>query len=188
MRTLTVFNSVTLDGYFTGKDGDLRWAHAGSDDPEFQKFTAENAKGDGTLLFGRKTYEMMASHWPTPAAAEASPVVAEFMNEAPKVVFSRTLDRASWSNTRLVKGDPPEEVRRLKKEPGGDLVVMGSGTIVSRLASEGLVDQYQLVLTPVVLGEGRTMFEGLEKTLAFRLTKSRAFRNGRVFLSYAPAD
>src|SRR5207253_4041136 len=105
MPRLSVFNSVTLDGYFAGENGDLSWAHRGSDDPEFQAFVAENAKGDGRLLFGRITYQLMSSYWPTPEALRSNPVVADRMNGGPKLVFSRTLDSASWSNTTLVKGD-----------------------------------------------------------------------------------
>lgn len=187
MQKLAVFNSVALDGYFTGKNGDMGWAYAGSDDPEFREFTAGNASGEGTLLFGRKTYEMMASYWPTPAAARNAPQVADGMNRMPKIVFSRTLDRASWDNTRVLKGDLIEEVRRLKERSGEGLVILGSGSLVSQLAPEGLIDEYQMVLTPVVLGEGRTMFETVKKELPLKLTRTRAFRNGKVFLCYEPA-
>src|SRR5687767_15122597 len=105
MRSLVVFNSVSLDGYFTGENGDLSWAHAGADDAEWNEFVGKNASGDGVLLFGRVTYEMMASFWPTPAAMEMMPEVAEGMNRMPKVVFSRSLSSVSWSNTTLAKGD-----------------------------------------------------------------------------------
>lgn len=185
MRKLAVFNSVTLDGYFTGRNGDLSWAK-GRDDAEWNAFTAENAKGGGVLVFGRVTYDMMKSYWPTPAALETFPVVAERMNNLPKVVFSRTLDEATWNNTKLVKGDPAAEMRKLKKESGEHMVIMGSGSIVSRLAQEGLIDEYQIVVTPVVLGEGRTMFEGVTRKLSLALTRSRSFGNGNVFVCYEP--
>lgn len=184
MRRLMVFNSVTLDGYFTGRDGDLSWAHAGSEDPEFRRFTAENAGEGGTLLFGRKTYEMMASWWPTQAAAQSDPKVAEGMNRMPKIVFSRSLEHASWDNTTVMRGDLTREVRDLKEGDGEALVILGSGSLVAQLAQEGLIDEYQLMVTPVVLGEGRTMFDGVGKTIALRLTGSREFRNGRVLLRY----
>jgi dihydrofolate reductase len=186
MRRLAVFNSVTLDGYFTGKDGDLSWAYAGSDDPEFRQFTAENASGGGTLLFGRKTYEMMASYWPTPAAAKSDPKVAEGMNRMPKIVFSRRLEHASWDNTTVMRGDLTREVGDLKEGYGEGLVILGSGSIVAQLAPAGLIDEYQLMVTPVVLGEGRTMFDGVDKAIALRLTETRSFRNGKVFLRYEP--
>lgn len=186
MRSLISFTQVTLDGYFTGRNGDLSWAHEGHEDAEWNAFVAENASGGGQLLFGRITYELMVSYWPTPAARENDPIVAERMNNLPKVVFSRTLDKAPWSNTRLVKGDPATEVRRLKREPGEGMAILGSGSIVSQLAQAGLIDQYQIVVKPVALGEGRTMFEGIKQKLSLKLTKTRTFTNGNVLLSYEP--
>ena len=143
MRKLVVFNNVTLDGYFTGVDGDFSWAHSGSDDAEFNGFVADNASGGGQLLLGRITYELMASYWPTPNAIKNDPIVAEGMNSMPKVVFSRTLDKASWSNTKLVKGDIAAEIRKMKQEPGKGMAILGSGSIVSQLAPHGLIDEYQ---------------------------------------------
>src|SRR5215207_4045507 len=117
MRRLVVFNNVTLDGYFAAADGDIGWAH-GAPDPEFDAFVADNASGGGQLVLGRKTYELMAGYWPTPLASRNAPVVAERMNQMPKVVFSRTMDPASWSNTKVVKGDLAAAVRRMKNESG----------------------------------------------------------------------
>jgi dihydrofolate reductase len=187
MRKLVVFNHVSLDGYFVDVNGSMTWAKSGTRDAEWNAFVAENAKGDSPLLFGRVTYELMASFWPTPMADQHDPVVAERMNKLPKVVFSRTLDKASWSNTRLVKGDMVAETRNLKKEPGEDMVILGSGSIVSQLAQEGLIDAYQVVVNPIILGEGRTMFDGIKEKLNLKLTKTRAFGNGNVFLCYEPA-
>lgn len=187
MRKLLVFNSVTVDGYFTDKNGDMSWAHQ-QNDPEWDDFVAGNAKSGGELLFGRVTYEMMASFWPTPAAAQHFPVVAEQMNNLPKVVFSRTLDQATWQNTRLKKGNLAEEVRKLKTEAGDHMVIMGSGSIISQLALEKLIDEYQLVVNPVVLGAGRTIFDGLKERLKLKLTSSRTFGNGNVLLHYVPRD
>jgi dihydrofolate reductase len=188
MRKLLVFNQVSLDGYFADTNGDISWFKNSQRDPEFQAFVEGNALGGGVLLFGRITYELMASYWPTPFAAQNDPIVAERMNNLPKVVFSRTLDKAEWSNTKLVKGDVAAEVRKMKKEPGDDMAIMGSGRVVAQLAQEGLVDEFQIVVYPVVLGKGRTMFEGITKKLTLRLTKSRTFGNGNVFLSYVPAE
>jgi dihydrofolate reductase len=184
MRKLVVFNNVTLDGYFTGVDGDFSWAHTGSDDAEFNAFVADNASGGGQLLLGRITYELMASYWPTPNAIKNDPIVAEGMNSMPKVVFSRTLDKASWSNTKLVKGDIAAEIRKMKQEPGKGMAILGSGSIVSQLAPHGLIDEYQVVLNPVVLGQGRTMFDGVKEKLNLKLTRTRSFRSGKVFLCY----
>ena len=182
MRKLSVFNSVTLDGYFTDKNGDMSWAH--QDDPEWNAFVAENASGGGMLLFGRITYEMMASFWPSPAAVEQMPEVAEGMNNSPKIVFSRTMDKATWKNTTVVTGDIAAAVRKMKEEPGEPMVILGSGTIVSQLTQAGLIDEYQIALNPIVLGSGRTMFDGVKDKLRLKRTESRSFGNGNVFLCY----
>ncbi|HEU5251456.1 MAG TPA: dihydrofolate reductase family protein [Thermoanaerobaculia bacterium] len=186
MPRLIVFENVTLDGYFSGANGDISWAHKDQKDPEWDAFVAENASGEGRLLFGRKTYELMASYWPTPAAARDDPEVAKGMNRFPKVVFSKTLDKATWSNTTLKKGDLVDEVKEMKKAPGPHIAILGSGTIVSQLAPEGLIDEYQIVVNPVVIGTGRTMFEGVKEKLALKRTKVRAFGNGNVLLCYEP--
>ena len=187
MQKLAVFNNVTLDGYFTGINGDFSWARAGYDDAEFHAFVRKNASGEGHLLFGRITYELMASYWPTPAAMKNDPTVAEGMNKMSKVVLSRTLDKASWSNTRLIRGDIAAEIQKMKQEPGQGITILGSGSVVSQLAAIGLIDEYQVVVNPVVLGQGRTMFDGLKEKLNLKLTKSRTFANGKVFLCYEPA-
>jgi dihydrofolate reductase len=186
MRKLVVFNHVSLDGYFVDKNGGMSWAKSDHKDAEWNAFVAENASGEGPLLFGRVTYELMGSYWPTPIADQHDPVVAERMNNLPKVVFSRTLDKASWNNTKLVKGDMVAEIRKMKKEPGEGMAILGSGSIVSQLAPEGLIDEYQVVVNPVVLGKGRTMFDGVKEKLNLKLTKTRAFGNGNVFLCYEP--
>lgn len=182
MRKVVVFNHVTLDGYFVDGNGDMSWAHG--NDPEWLAFTAENAKGECVFVFGRVTYEMMASWWPTPAALQSMPAVAEPMNRLPKVVFSRTLKQVSWNNTTLVNGDVAPAIRTMKQQSGNDLLIMGSGSIVSQLAQEGLIDEYQFALNPIALGQGRTIFAGLREKLSFKLTQSRAFANGNVFLRY----
>jgi dihydrofolate reductase len=185
MRKLVVFNNITLDGYFTGADGDFGWAHAGPPDPEFDAFVAGNASGDGHLLFGRRTYDLMAGYWPTPLAAEQNPTVARGMNEMAKTVFSRTMRQAAWHNTSVAAGDLMDTVRRMKAETGPDMVILGSGSIVAQLAPAGTIDEYQLVVSPVVLGRGRTMFEGVASPVRLGLTESRRFPGGKVFLRYA---
>jgi dihydrofolate reductase len=186
VQKLIVFNNVTLDGYFSSAAGDLNWAHSGADDPEYNAFIEGNAGGGGTLLFGRKTYELMAAYWPTPAAIQQAPAVAEGINQTAKVVFSRTLDKAAWNNSRIVRQNPAAEIRGLKNQDGKGMAILGSGSLVSQLASEGLIDEYQFVVNPTVLGAGRTMFEGLARRLDFQLARWRAFANGKVFLSYRP--
>ncbi len=185
MRKLSVFNAVSLDGYFVSENGDMSWAH--KQDPEWLAFAAENAKGGGVLLFGRVTYDMMVSYWPTPLAMQQLPIVAEQMNKRQKVVFSRTMEKATWNNTTLVKGDLVEEVRKMKQHAGEDMVILGSGSIVSQLAQAGLIDEFQIALNPIALGQGRTMFEGLKEQVRLKLTQSRTFSNGNVFLRYALA-
>jgi dihydrofolate reductase len=186
MQKLIVFNSISLDGYFTGANGDLSWAHGGNDDEDYNSFIAGNASGGGQLLFGRITYEMMAGFWPTPQAMQTMPKVAEGMNSMQKVVFSRTLNSVSWNNTRLVKSNLAAEVRRMKNEPGKGIAILGSGTIVSQLTQEGLIDEYQVVVNPVVLGDGRTMVDGVQNKLNLKLTTSRTFKNGKLYLCYQP--
>lgn len=187
MPRLVVFNHVSLDGYFVDANGDMSWAKADHQDAEWDAFVAGNASGGGALVLGRVTYELMAGFWPTQFAIENMPAVAEGMNNMPKVVFSRTLDQVSWNNTKLVKGDMMAEIRKMKKEPGEDMAILGSGGIISQLAPEGLIDEYMIVVNPIVLGKGRTMFDGVKKKLNLRLTKTRAFGNGNVLLCYQPA-
>ena len=189
MARIVVFNHISLDGYFVDREGGMQWAHSriGKDDAEWNSFVTENAKGKAVLMFGRKTYDMMASYWPTPMALQSAHDVAEKMNNAPKVVFSKTMDKASWQNTRLVKGDLISEVRKMKQAPGEDMVIFGSGTIVAQLVHAGLVDEYQFALNPIALGQGRTLFEGIKDNLSLKLTKTRPFNNGNVMLWYVPA-
>jgi dihydrofolate reductase len=185
MPKLVVYNAMSLDGFFTDAKGDMSWAH--KQDPEWQAFVKENASGGGRLLFGRITYELMASFWPTPIALQSNPVVAERLNALPKFVCSTTLEQVSWNNTTLLKGDLTAEVRKLKQQAGADIVVMGSGSVVAQLAEAGLIDQYQIVLNPLVVGQGRTLFEGVQRKLPMKLAKSRPFANGNVVLFYEPA-
>jgi dihydrofolate reductase len=187
MRRLVVFNAVTVDGYIADSVGDMSWAHKAREDAEWREFMDSNATGGGMLLFGRVTYELMKNFWPTAQAAEMFPVVAERMNNLPKVAFSRTMDEATWTNTTLVKGDMVAAVRRMKDEEGGGMAILGSASIVAQLAEAGVIDEYQMAVSPVALGAGKTMFEGMKRKLALRLTKTRTFGNGVVFVCYEPA-
>jgi dihydrofolate reductase len=170
-------------GYFAGPGGDISWHKV---DAEFQELANAAANSGNTLLFGRVTYELMAGYWPTPEAIKDDPVVARGMNGAEKVVFSRTLKKVDWNNTRLVKDDMLAEVRRLKQGTGKDLTILGSGSLVSQLAQERLIDEFEILLNPVVLGGGKTMFEGVKDRFSLRLTGSRTFKNGNVLLNYEP--
>jgi len=185
MRRLIAFEQVSLDGYFADADGDMSWAH--KQDPEWNEFVGRNASGESPLLLGRVTYELMAGFWPTPAATETMPVVAEGMNRVPKLVVSRTLEKPSWANSTVIRGDMVAAVKRLKRESGPDMAILGSGSVVSQLAAASLIDELQIVVNPVVLGRGRTLFEGVEGRIELRLARTRTFGNGSVLLSYEPA-
>jgi dihydrofolate reductase len=176
---LGVFNMMSLDGYFAGVDGDIDWFKDAPRDPEWDAFIAGNAGGGGMLLFGRVTYELMQEFWTTPFAAETLPTVAEAMNSLPKVVFSRTLSKATWNNTRLVKGDIAAEVRKMKNETGPGMMILGSGSIVSQLAQAGLTDDYQVVVFPSC-SAGENDVRGVRDNLSLRLTSARTFGNGSV--------
>jgi dihydrofolate reductase len=190
MAKLIVFNQISVDGYIADSHGDMSWAKS-PEDAEWNAFVAGNASGGGTLLFGRVTYDLMRSYWPTPLAAQQMPAVAERMNNRAKVVFSRTLDKPSWNNTTVMKGDLAAAVRQMKNDSAAGLAILGSASIVSQLAQERLIDEYQMAVIPIALGAGKspgkTMFEGMSDRLPLRLTKSRSFRNGNVFLCYEPS-
>ncbi len=181
MRKLRVFESISVDGYFTDANGDMSWAHAGREDAEFGRWVSSNAGSGGELLFGRKTYQMMEAFWPTPAAAEQMPEVAKGMNAARKYVASKTI-QPTWNNTQLLKGDPVKAVRDLKKTDGPNIAMLGSGSLAAQLGEAELVDEYQFVIVPVVLGGGRSVFT---KGCRLRLIDERSFRCGNVVVTYA---
>lgn len=181
MAKLRVFESISVDGYFTDASGGMGWAHTSRDDPEFANWVSGNASGEGTLLFGRKTYQMMEAFWPTPAAAREMPVVAKGMNASIKYVASRTI-QPSWQNTHLLKGDLIEAVQELKSRDRRGITVLGSGSVAAQLGEAGLVDEYQFVIVPVALGAGRTVFT---KGRELRLIDYRAFPCGNVVVTYA---
>ena len=185
MRKVHVFDTVSLDGLFTDAKSDMSWAH--KRDEEWNAFSSSNAGGEGALLFGRVTYEMMAAFWPTPQAAQMLPKVAEGMNRMTKYVVSRTLDRAAWQNTTVLKGDAVDSVKTLKAQAGPDLVILGSGSLVSALTEARLIDEYQIVVSPIVLGAGRPLFETVKTRLSLKLTRTKSFTNGNVVLWYEPA-
>ena len=183
MRKVILFNMVTLDGFFEGPNGEIDWHNA---DEEFNEFAVDQVKSADGLIFGRVTYELMASYWPTPAAQADDPMVAEKMNTMPKIVFSRTLDKVEWNNTRLVKGDAVKEISQLKQEPGKDLLIFGSADLASTLTNLGLIDEYRIMVNPVVLGKGKPLFKDVKEKLNLRLLKTKTFGNGNVLLYYEP--
>jgi dihydrofolate reductase len=183
MRRLFAFNLVTLDAYFEGPKREIDWHNV---DAEFNEYAVDMLNSVDMLLFGRVTYELMAGYWPTPDAIKNDPLVAEKMNNLTKIVFSRTLEKAEWNNTRLVKDNIEEEIKKMKKQQGKDIALLGSGSIMSRFAQHGLIDEYRIMVNPIVLGSGNPLFKGIENRLHLKLLKTRTFRNGNVLLYYEP--
>jgi len=182
MRKLSVFNFISLDGYYKDLNNSMQWhQHGGQEEGEY---SAKSAQGGSTLLFGRVTYQMMYSFWPTEQAKQTMPEVADGMNKSDKIVFSNTLKTAEWTNTTVVSGDIVAEVKKLKAGEGSPLTILGSGTIVTRLAEAGLIDSYTIMLDPVALGGGTAIFSGMQKTLNLKLSSSHVFKSGVVLLNY----
>jgi dihydrofolate reductase len=182
MKKLSVYNFASLDGYFEGAQGDLSFGHHG---PDAGAYAVEMLSSDNALLFGRITYEMMASYWPTSVALDNDATMAAGMNGANKFVFSRTLSNATWQNTRILSGDLEHEVRSLKSSSSRDLTILGSGSIARQLAALGLIDEYEIMVNPILLGAGKSIFAGLERRLSLRLVATRTFSHGNVLLRYA---
>ncbi len=182
-RTLNVFNSVSLDGYICDANGDVSWAH--QTDPEWTKFTEENVAGGGALLFGRTTYDMMVQYWPTAEAAKQMPMVAERMNTCPKYVASTTITKPVWNNTTVIAGDLEAEITKLLAEPGPTITILGSGSVVAQVADH--VATFTIVVVPIALGNGKTMFRDIKSPLNLRLDMSRPFANGNVVMTYERA-
>jgi dihydrofolate reductase len=183
MRKIILFNMISLDGFFAGPNGEIDWHNV---DAEFNEFAIEQLGTIDTIIFGRVTYEGMASYWPTPQALADDQQVARLMNAISKIVFSKTLTRADWNNTRLMKKLDPVEINRLKQQPGKDIFIFGSGDLAAGFIQHGLIDEYRLMVNPVVLGSGMPMFKGLKNRLRLKLIKERAFKSGNVLLYYAP--
>ncbi|HEV2921756.1 MAG TPA: dihydrofolate reductase family protein, partial [Actinomycetota bacterium] len=152
MRKLYSFMVVTLDGFYEGPNGEFDWPNV---DEEFNEFGIEQLNDTDLLLFGRVTYEGMAGYWPTPAARQDDPVVAELMNTLPKVVVSTTLASADWNNSTLVRGNVAEEITKLKQQPGKGIGV-GGVQLAMALTEMGLIDEYQFVVHPRLVGHGPT--------------------------------
>ena len=184
MAKLNVFNFITLNGFYKGVNNDIGWHQHGGEESEFSK---EGAQSDSILLFGRVTYEMMYSFWPTPMAKESMPEVADGMNKSEKIVFSNTLKKAKWNNTRIINSHAVEEIKKLKKTSKKDITILGSGSIVTLCAEHGLIDTYQIMLDPVAIGKGTPMFSGMKRQLDLNLVSVKKFKSGVVLLNYKPA-
>lgn len=185
MRKLIFFNMMTLDGFFEGPKASLEWHQT---DEEFQEFAIQQLKEAELLLFGRKTYEMMAGFWPSKVALDTDPDTADLMNTIPKVVFSRTIPEAGWNNTTLVTSSRAAEITRLKGLPGKNMFLFGSASLAAELIQHGLVDEFRIMLNPVVLGRGEPLFKEVRHPMQLKLVKTRTFTNGNVLLYYTPQE
>ena len=186
MRKVIYQNMVSLDGFFEGSNKwEIDWHVVGE---EFNETAIAWLKSYDALIFGRVTYLGMASYWPTPEAVKNDPVVADLMNKIPKIVFSRSLEKAEWNNTRVVKTDVAEEIARLKSQPGKDMAIFGSADLASGLIQRDMIDEYRIFINPVVLGQGNPLFKGLQGRLHLKLVDSKIFKTGLVLLVYQPAN
>jgi dihydrofolate reductase len=183
MRLLNVFNFLSLNGFYKGPNGDIGWHRHGEEESEFSR---EGAGSGSTLLFGRVTYEMMAGFWPSEQAQKMDAVVAAGMNATEKIVFSRTLKKAEWNNTRIVSGDIVAEIHKMKQGAGPGMTILGSGSIITQFAAAGLIDQYQFMIDPIAIGAGTPVLSGIPAPLKLKLTGTRTFKSGVVLLTYAP--
>jgi dihydrofolate reductase len=207
MRRIVLFDRLSADGYFAAPDGNLNWVVP---DPELDRSVmaaADRAAArtpgpdPGTILFGRRTYEMFESFWPTAldgaggvrdphGPGRNSPELrgmAIWINAAKKLVFSRTRQTVTWSNSRLLHAFDPREITELKRQPGGDILVFGSGSIATQLSAHRLIDEYQLIITPLLLGAGRSLINGMPGSLRLELLEAKPFPSGNVMLRYAPS-
>src|SRR5262245_50145223 len=168
MRKVFLFNMTTLDGFFEGPNQDISWHHV---DDEFNEFAINQLNEVDTLLFGRVTYQVMASYWPTEFAIKDDPIVAGLMNSLTKIVFSKTLDVADWNNSKLVKENITEEVAKLKQHLGKDIAIFGSSNFAVTLAGQGLIDEYRIIVNPVFLGDGTPILKGIKEKINLKLLK-----------------
>ena len=190
MRKLVFMMSVSLDGLFEGPDRELDWQLI---DVELHQHFNEWLATAGAFLDGRVTYELMAGYWPTadqdPGASAPVIEFARIWRDMPKIVFSRTLEQAGW-NTTIVREVDPEEIQRLKAQPGGDPVVGGGDLVVggadlaTAFRAHDLIDEYRIYVQPVLLGRGRPLFQPSDVTAHLRLAETRAFGNGVVLLRF----
>lgn len=180
MRRLIVSNVMSLDGFFESTDKKLDWFVP---DEDFFAYAREMLRSVDGILFGRTTYEHMAGYWPFAERDE----IADKMNNLPKVVFSRTLDKVEWNHSRLVKENAAEEVSKLKRQTGKNLVILGSATLASSLLQLGLIDEYRVIISPILLGKGNPLFKGITEKINLKLQKTKLLSSGVIMLYYQTA-
>jgi dihydrofolate reductase len=185
MRKLILDSIISLDGYFTSPKNEIDWFDF--DDEEWVWSRDINRRA-GAMLYGRVTYEEFGKFWPTsgPKSMGVDPDLIRQLNDLPKIVFSRSLGEASWKPATLVREDPSSAVPRLKNESGGDMVVVGSGTLVASLVRDGLVDEYFIRVRPIILGAGRPLFVDHNARHPLRLLSAKTFKSGVLGLHYVP--
>jgi len=179
VRKLILFDNISLDGFYEGKNHDLSWNNV---DPEYDKFAIKQLKSTDLILFGRKTYELMAKFWPTPEAIKREPIIADFLNNTPKIVVSKTLDKADYNNSRIIKENIIEEIKKLKEMPGKNIIILGSSDLAVSIID--LIDQFEIMVNPILVGEGKSIFYGIDKRINLELVKTQQFKSGNVLLSY----
>jgi len=197
MRRIVMFNRVSADGFFAAADGNLDWIVR---DPEVDRHGASGIPRTDTVILGRRTYEQFASFWPhvlnAPAPVDPhgpggfSPELHAFaraLTDMTKLVFSTKLKNVTWENSRLQRDIDPHAIEAMKRQPGKDMIIFGSGSIVTQLTRHGLIDEYQLIVNPVLLGSGQPLLAGLTGTAALELLEARRFPSGNVMLRYARA-
>ncbi len=181
-KKLVMFNMMTLDGYFEGKNKwELDWHNV---DAEFNEFAINQLHEISYIVFGRLTYEGMAGYWPSDDGKKDDPIVAELMNKTPKIVFSSTLTKAEWENTTVLKGDMQKELLKLKEKSDKDLILMGSANLSGELMKLGLIDEYRIMINPIILGSGTQLFKDFKQKL--KLISVKKFSSGNVLLTYKP--
>jgi len=171
---------MSVDGYFCGPNGEIDWFVL---DKEFDDHSLEILDTVDTFLFGRTTYEGMASYWPT-MGESYNPEVAKRMNGYVKIGVSEEPLDLSWNNSQQLQGDLIEEVTKLKQQEGANICIYGSGDIARQLTDAGLIDEYNLLIHPVILGDGKTLFKGIKQRTPLTLTDVRQFKSGIVMHSY----
>ena len=183
MQRIFSFIGVSADGYHADADGGLAWQ---TFDHQFTDYSIEQLDEVDILIFGRVTYEAMVAYWPTQAGVDFDSAIAARMNEISKIVVSRTLDRADWANTRIVRDDVAAQLTELRRQPGKDIAIFGSSALTAHLLALGLVDELRLMVNPVILGDGESLFAGAPTT-SLELVNTRRFTSGCLLLTYRPA-
>lgn len=183
-RKIILFVMISLDGFIEDTGQEIDWHNA---DAEFNTFAEEQLNAIDTIIFGRKTYELMANYWPTAEALEEDTVISGLMNARQKIVFSTTMTKAGWHNTLLIKNNVLTEVEKIKGLQGKDLIIFGSADLASTFQQLGLIDEYRIMVNPVVLGKGTPLFKQSNERLHLRLIRTERFNSGNVLLCYEPA-